>query len=318
MPPRPPAANDDAATAAAAAADSVLDTADGLRRLMGARPLYLQLLRRFSGDYADAAARLRQSLDAGQTDAAGRLAHTLKGAAGLIGAGQVCALAAAIDTALRKRRHHRANGGSGGSSGNSSGGGGGGDGNGGGGNGDGNGGGGGGGGGGGNGDGSCSDVPAAAALPAAEAWGALDGLERALGRLFERIEQVGRIERLAAQPVTAAAKPTAVTAVVMATGAMTAENAATAVAAIPATQLCAQLAQLLRDGDGAVIDLLEEAAAQLAAHLGEPAWHRLDAAAQRFDFETALAVLTAGDGNCNGNGNGNGAGAGDGGAPLSG
>jgi HPt (histidine-containing phosphotransfer) domain-containing protein len=301
MPPRPPAANDDAATAAAAdpAADSVLDTADGLRRLMGARPLYHQLLRRFTGDYADAAARLRQSLDAGQTDAAGRLAHTLKGAAGLIGAGQVCALAAAIDTALRGGRHHRANAGSGGNSGGGSGNGGGGGGN-----------SSGGGGNGGNGDGSCRDVPAAAALPAAEAWDALDGLERALGRLFERIEQVGRIERLAAQPVTAADNPTAVAAVAVATGAVTAEIAATAVVAIPATRLCAQLAQLLRDGDGAAIDLLEGAAAQLAAHLGEPAWRRLEAAAQRFDFETALAVLAAGDGDGDGDG--------DGGAPLSG
>jgi hypothetical protein len=56
------------------------------------------------------------------------------------------------------------------------------------------------------------------------------------------------------------------------------------------------LAQLLRDGDGAAIDLLEGTAAQLAAHLGEAAWRRLDAAAQRFDFDTALAVLaSAGD-----------------------
>ena len=237
---------------------------------MGARPLYHQLLHRFAGDYADAAARLRQSLDAGQTHAAGRLAHTLKGAAGLIGAGQVCAMAAVIDTALRGGRHH----------------------------GDGN------GGGGGNG-GSCSDVPEVAARPAAEARDALDGLERALGRLFGRIEQIVRLERLAAQATTAAANSTVVVAVV-ATGAVTAEIAAPTMAAIPAAQLCAQLAQLLRDGNGAAIDLLEGAAAQLAAHLGEPAWRRLDAAAQRFDFETALAVLAAGDG------------AGDGGAPLSG
>jgi HPt (histidine-containing phosphotransfer) domain-containing protein len=260
-PPRPPAANDNAATAAAA--DPVLDTADGLRRLMGARPLYHQLLRRFAGDYADTAARLRQSLDAGQTDAAGRLAHTLKGAAGLIGAGQVCTLAAAIDTALRGGRRHRDGDGGGGNSG------------------------------GGNGGGSA--VPAAAASPTAEAWDALDRLERALGQLFERIEQIARLERLAAQTAMAAANPAA-----------EAAAAATAMAAIPAAQLCAQLAQLLRDGDGAAIDLLEGAAAQLAAHLGGPAWGRLDAAAQRFDFEAALAVLAAGDG------------AGDDGAPLSG
>jgi HPt (histidine-containing phosphotransfer) domain-containing protein len=271
-PPRPPAANDNAATAAAA--DPVLDTADGLRRLMGARPLYHQLLRRFAGDYADTAARLRQSLDAGQTDAAGRLAHTLKGAAGLIGAGQVCALAAAIDTALRGGRHHR-DGDGGNSSSNSCGDGGGCN------------------SGGGNGGGSA--VPAAAASPTAEAWDALDRLERALGQLFERIEQIARLERLAAQTAMAAANPAA-----------EAAAAATAMAAIPAAQLCAQLAQLLRDGDGAAIDLLEGAAAQLAAHLGGPAWGRLDAAAQRFDFEAALAVLAAGDG------------AGDDGAPLSG
>lgn len=269
MPPRPPAANHDAATAAAA--DSVLDTADGLRRLMGAGPLYHQLLRRFVGDYADAAARLRQSLDAGQTDAAGRLAHTLKGAAGLIGAGQVCALAAAIDSALRGGRHHGGSGSdSGGDDGCNSGG----------------------------GNSGCSATPAAAAPPAAEAWDELNLLERALGRLFERIEQIeqiARLERLAAKTATAAANPTAEAAAAVAT-----------VAAIPAAQLCAQLAQLLRDGDGAAIDLLEGAAAQLAAHLGETAWRRLDAAAQRFDFEAALAVLAAGDG------------AGDGGAPLSG
>ena len=56
-------------------------------------------------------------------------------------------------------------------------------------------------------------------------------------------------------------------------------------------ELLAQLAQLLRDGDGAAVDLMEESAASLKAVLGEELLREVAAAANEFDFEGALAAL---------------------------
>src|SRR4051812_405241 len=56
-----------------------LDAAAGLRRVAGNRKLYLQVLRRFAEEQADAPHQIAAQLKAGDHSAAERTAHTLKG-----------------------------------------------------------------------------------------------------------------------------------------------------------------------------------------------------------------------------------------------
>ncbi|GAB7081351.1 hybrid sensor histidine kinase/response regulator [Megalodesulfovibrio paquesii] len=76
----------------------VLDT--GLYRANRNTALYLRLLRSFARDYADAAARLRRELEAGQSDEARRLVHSIKGVAGNIGALTLSDAAAVVELEL--------------------------------------------------------------------------------------------------------------------------------------------------------------------------------------------------------------------------
>jgi HPt (histidine-containing phosphotransfer) domain-containing protein len=55
--------------------------------------------------------------------------------------------------------------------------------------------------------------------------------------------------------------------------------------------LLEELVGLLRDGDGAAIDLVEKSAPVLAAALGVPTFQMVAAATHAFDFETALDAL---------------------------
>ena len=79
-----------------------LDTNDALGRLGGNRPLYLKLLRQFL-DLASTPALVDESLAAGDWQVAGRLAHTLKGVAGNLGAGAVQQAAGAVERAVEER-----------------------------------------------------------------------------------------------------------------------------------------------------------------------------------------------------------------------
>lgn len=76
----------------------VLDIGTGLQQLMGDRTLYQQILLRFRQRYQDAPAQARAARAAGDHVVAARIAHTLKGAAGMIGARQVARLAHAIES----------------------------------------------------------------------------------------------------------------------------------------------------------------------------------------------------------------------------
>jgi HPt (histidine-containing phosphotransfer) domain-containing protein len=80
-----------------------LDTAAGLDRMMGDRGMYLRVLARFRADYTDNVARLRDALDAGDMTLAHRIAHTLKGAAAMIEARGLRALAVELEQLLRDR-----------------------------------------------------------------------------------------------------------------------------------------------------------------------------------------------------------------------
>jgi two-component system sensor histidine kinase/response regulator len=77
----------------------ILQVETGLQQLMGDHALYLQILGRFRQRYPDSAGQARQALAAGEAGHAQRIVHTLKGAAGMIGAQQVYLLATALEAA---------------------------------------------------------------------------------------------------------------------------------------------------------------------------------------------------------------------------
>jgi two-component system sensor histidine kinase/response regulator len=80
-----------------------LDSADGLRRVGGNKRLYTKLLRQFASQQADAVGQIRAALATNDRESATRLAHTLKGVAGNLGAGHVQNAAAAVEALLRDR-----------------------------------------------------------------------------------------------------------------------------------------------------------------------------------------------------------------------
>ena len=80
-----------------------LDTKDGLTRVAGNRKLYLKLLRQFAEQQGPAVEQITAALAQGDTALAERLAHTLKGVAGNIGAKPVQAAAGALEKLIRDR-----------------------------------------------------------------------------------------------------------------------------------------------------------------------------------------------------------------------
>jgi HPt (histidine-containing phosphotransfer) domain-containing protein len=79
-----------------------LDAALGLKMVGGKMATYLKLLGLLAKHHGADAQRLREALAKGDPAEIGRLAHTLKGAAGSIGATRVQALAEAANAAVRK------------------------------------------------------------------------------------------------------------------------------------------------------------------------------------------------------------------------
>jgi two-component system sensor histidine kinase/response regulator len=78
-----------------------LDNADGLRRVGGNTGLYVKLLRQFASQQADAIGEIRAALATNDVESATRLAHTLKGVAGNLGAMEVNDAAAVVEKLLR-------------------------------------------------------------------------------------------------------------------------------------------------------------------------------------------------------------------------
>jgi len=78
-----------------------LDMTKSLRRMLGKHSLYLSLLRKFAAGQKSAALEIRQALDNGDWTTAERIAHTLKGVSGNIGATGLIPLAADIVDAIR-------------------------------------------------------------------------------------------------------------------------------------------------------------------------------------------------------------------------
>jgi CheY-like chemotaxis protein len=78
-----------------------LDTDVGLRHLAGNRNLYLKLLREFVEQQASVPQEIGAALDRNDSATAGRLAHTLKGLAGTLGAARVQSAAGELEHAIR-------------------------------------------------------------------------------------------------------------------------------------------------------------------------------------------------------------------------
>ena len=80
-----------------------LDTSDGLSRVGGNRKLYAKILRQFAEQQGPALDQIADALAGRDHVLAERLAHTLKGVAGSIGAAGVQSAAAALERMLRER-----------------------------------------------------------------------------------------------------------------------------------------------------------------------------------------------------------------------
>jgi two-component system, sensor histidine kinase and response regulator len=78
-----------------------LDTTLGLKRVLGKKDFYLNILRMFVTNQGDAPEQIRQSLDGGDMETAERLAHTAKGVSGNIGATELQELAARLEKGIK-------------------------------------------------------------------------------------------------------------------------------------------------------------------------------------------------------------------------
>ncbi|GGX75285.1 phosphotransfer domain-containing protein [Massilia dura] len=88
-------------TDGAATEPAVLDVDGGIARLMGNSGIYFKALKRFSAQF-QAPRTVAAQLAAGDEAGAYLAIHTLKGAAGLLGAGEVAAIASEVETALSR------------------------------------------------------------------------------------------------------------------------------------------------------------------------------------------------------------------------
>jgi len=80
-----------------------LDTKDGLTRVAGNRKLYLKLLRQFIEQQGPAVTQIGGAMSQGDLALAERLAHTLKGVAGNIGARSIQSTAGTLEKLIRAR-----------------------------------------------------------------------------------------------------------------------------------------------------------------------------------------------------------------------
>ena len=79
-----------------------LDTRLGLRRVMGQEGLYVALLRKFWSSQQNVSADMAEALEAGDWTRAERIAHTLRGVAGNIGAIDLANAAQGVETLIKQ------------------------------------------------------------------------------------------------------------------------------------------------------------------------------------------------------------------------
>jgi len=80
-----------------------LDTSLGLKRVMGKKAFYVDMLRKYIDNQGQAPVQIRQSLDADDYGTAERQAHTAKGVSGNIGATHLQGIAATLEKAIREK-----------------------------------------------------------------------------------------------------------------------------------------------------------------------------------------------------------------------
>jgi two-component system sensor histidine kinase/response regulator len=80
-----------------------LNTKDGLARVAGNKTLYLKLLRQFAEHQGEAHSQIAEALAGNDSKLAERLAHTVKGVAGSLGAPEVQQVAATLEKAISSR-----------------------------------------------------------------------------------------------------------------------------------------------------------------------------------------------------------------------
>ena len=85
-----------------------LNTTLGLKRVMGKKAFYLDMLGKYIDNQGQAPAQIRQSLDGGDYGTAERLAHTAKGVSGNIGATEMQELAARVEKAIKEQQDREA------------------------------------------------------------------------------------------------------------------------------------------------------------------------------------------------------------------
>jgi CheY-like chemotaxis protein len=78
-----------------------INQTDGLKRVVGNKRLYRDLLMQFAAKQGDAAVQISAALESGDPKLAERIAHTVKGVAGNMGIGKVFAAAAKLERAIR-------------------------------------------------------------------------------------------------------------------------------------------------------------------------------------------------------------------------
>jgi HPt (histidine-containing phosphotransfer) domain-containing protein len=78
-----------------------VDLEDGLRRVVGNKRLYRDLLVQFAAKQANAATQISDAMQSGDRELAQRIAHTVKGVAGNIGLPEVFHAAKSLETSIR-------------------------------------------------------------------------------------------------------------------------------------------------------------------------------------------------------------------------
>jgi two-component system, sensor histidine kinase and response regulator len=81
-----------------------IDTVNGLKRVAGNKRLYRDLLNQFASKQNDADERIISAFDAGDSNSAERIAHTVKGVAGNIGIIKIHSCAERLERAIREKQ----------------------------------------------------------------------------------------------------------------------------------------------------------------------------------------------------------------------
>jgi len=83
--------------------DDIMDAVSALMRVKGRKNILVHMLEQFHNDYSSFMEQLQSALERGESGAAARMLHTLKGAAGYLSAYRVMKSAAGAEAALKQK-----------------------------------------------------------------------------------------------------------------------------------------------------------------------------------------------------------------------